>query len=42
VLYSGEHLWTPETVEEAYEHFDLDLREEGEQSFEEKFEDPIG
>ena len=38
LLYPGEHVWTPETVEELYEHFNLDLQEDHERSFEEKFE----
>jgi 5-methylcytosine-specific restriction protein B len=38
LLYLAEQLWTPQTVEELYEHFNLDLQEDPERSFEEKFE----
>ena len=38
LLYAGEHIWTPELVEELYEHFNLDLQEDHERGFEEKFE----
>ena len=38
LLYAGEHIWKPELVEELYDHFNLDLQEDHERGFEEKFE----
>lgn len=38
LLFEGEHIWTAETVEELYSHFNLDLQEDRERNFEEKFE----
>jgi 5-methylcytosine-specific restriction protein B len=38
LLYDGEHIWTPEAVEELYNKFNLDPQEDKERSFEQKFE----
>src|SRR5437762_13066377 len=38
LLYPAEHIWTSETVEELYNHFNLDPQEDPERTFEQKFE----
>jgi 5-methylcytosine-specific restriction enzyme B len=38
LLYPDEHIWTSETVEELYNHFNLDPQEDPERTFEQKFE----
>lgn len=38
LLFEGERIWTAQTVDELYSHFNLDLQEDPDRSFEEKFE----
>ncbi|MDQ2761135.1 MAG: hypothetical protein M3Y17_12090 [Actinomycetota bacterium] len=38
LLFSDKHLWTPERIDELHTHFNLDLQEDHDRTFEEKFE----